>query len=519
VSGVVVLDGQATAVDAALTPMPIEPILTYAEHDAGPVSPGDAVSMSISLTNIGAGVANGVSTVLSTEDAYVSITQASSLFPTIAVFGDTQSSSTEYEFDILPGCPIYNEITFQIDVTADGGYAETLFFDMPVGQPVDGFESGDFSALPWNHSGNTDWQIVTNAKSEGSYAAQSGAITHSQFSQISIAAEVISPGRITFSYEVSSEFGWDFLEFYIDELRMGAWSGEIPWTDASYEVSTGSHTFSWKYVKDMAVSAGRDWAGIDFIVFPLLAIDPVIITESIPDWTVGQFYSQLLSAQYGIGVLSWSDVEGDLGGTGLGLTPDGILDGTPTVTGLIQFTAGVNDQLTGSDEKLLSLTINPSPSILTDQIPDGRKDETYSFFLTSDGGTAPLVFSDRDNDLAPSGLVLTTAGELSGVPTAGGTFDFIARLQDGAGATVEKPLSIIIDAGCCTEPTMGNVDCEGLIDIADVTRLIQVLFITLDDPCCDEEADLDLSGVIDVGDLTELIASLFITMEPLPACP
>lgn len=72
---------------------------------------------------------------------------------------------------------------------------------------------------------------------------------------------------------------------------------------------------------------------------------------------------------------------------------------------------------------------------------------------------------------------------------------------------------------CCEPPTVGNINCAGIIDIGDVTVMIQNLFITLANPCCLEEADIDMSGVVDIGDLTSLIASLFITLLPLPACP
>lgn len=72
---------------------------------------------------------------------------------------------------------------------------------------------------------------------------------------------------------------------------------------------------------------------------------------------------------------------------------------------------------------------------------------------------------------------------------------------------------------CCQGETVGNIDCEGIIDIGDVTVAIQKMFITLDEFCCEDEVDIDSSGLIDIGDLTLLITALFITLEPLPSCP
>jgi hypothetical protein len=67
---------------------------------------------------------------------------------------------------------------------------------------------------------------------------------------------------------------------------------------------------------------------------------------------------------------------------------------------------------------------------------------------------------------------------------------------------------------------MGNVDCEGIVDIGDVTELTALLFIRVGDPfCCEDEADLDYNGDIDIGDLTILINRLFISVTDPPPCP
>ena len=71
---------------------------------------------------------------------------------------------------------------------------------------------------------------------------------------------------------------------------------------------------------------------------------PQIITETLPDWTVGQPYSQQLQATGGTGILTWSDKYGDLIGTGLTLSATGLLSGTPLASGQISFTAEVTDE-------------------------------------------------------------------------------------------------------------------------------------------------------------------------------
>ena len=73
---------------------------------------------------------------------------------------------------------------------------------------------------------------------------------------------------ISFFYKVSSEGSYDYLRFYIDNSEMGAWSGEVSWTEAVYPVSSGEHTFRWVYDKDGSVDSGSDRGWIDYIVFP-----------------------------------------------------------------------------------------------------------------------------------------------------------------------------------------------------------------------------------------------------------
>ena len=76
-----------------------------------------------------------------------------------------------------------------------------------------------------------------------------------------------------------------------------------------------------------------------------------------------------------------------------------------------------------------------------------------------------------------------------------------------------------IPGGCCVG-TSGNVDGDPseIIDIGDITALIDYLFISFAVPECLAEANVDgdPSGVIDIGDVTALIDYLFISFA-LPA--
>lgn len=81
-------------------------------------------------------------------------------------------------------------------------------------------------------------------------------------------------GQISFFYRVSSEANNDFLKFYLNGALQGQWSGTTSWALASYNVSSGTNTFRWEYVKDGTVIGGSDCAWIDHIAWPELTTNP-----------------------------------------------------------------------------------------------------------------------------------------------------------------------------------------------------------------------------------------------------
>ena len=188
---------------------------------------------------------------------------------------------------------------------------------------------------------------------------QSGNITDNKNSSLFIETNIINDDILSFYYKVSSETGGDYLSFYIDDDLVGSYSGEINWIKSSFNLSAGPHTFLWKYEKNGSVSSGNDAAWVDYIIFPELISEPIISTEFLPNWEVNNPYSQQLEAISAIGVLNWVDKYNDLSGTGLTVSSDGLVSGTPISEGTINFTAEVTDEISGTDEKLFSFEINP----------------------------------------------------------------------------------------------------------------------------------------------------------------
>lgn len=132
----------------------------------------------------------------------------------------------------------------------------------------EGFETGNFSANPWVNTSAIPWTVQSSEKYAGNYAAKSGAIEHSQQTNLSIMLNVAQAGNITFYYKVSSQNNKDYLRFLIDGVQQGQWSGTVGWASASFPVTAGTHIFTWRYIKNQNNSSGSDCTWIDNIQFP-----------------------------------------------------------------------------------------------------------------------------------------------------------------------------------------------------------------------------------------------------------
>jgi murein tripeptide amidase MpaA len=513
IHNVVVTNNAGTRLDIALDPLPVYPNLQYVSHDGGLINPGNGVSMHLTLKNNGAGSAVNTIGTLTTGDAYVTITQNYSGYPEIAALGGTAASSDLYAFSVSPSCPMYHQADFSLLVTADGGYTDTVTFSLNIGQVAEDFETGNFAAMAWQMSGSLPWTITTTSPYQGTYCARSGAIGNSLSSIMSITLNVTTSGTISFHYRVSSESGWDYLRFYDNGVEKAKWSGEVPWTEAGFAVSAGTHTFSWRYTKDGSGIGGSDCAWVDLIVFPPIATAPVITTTALPDWTAGFPLSQQLAASGGTGTLTWSDKNGNLTGTGLNLSSTGLLSGTPAAAGGISFTARVVDGAGGSDDQLLSFTVNPALAITTDSLPDGLVGQLYSQSLSVTGGTGAKSWGDKDGGLSGTGLSLSPAGVVSGTVASVQDISFTAKVQDGIGSSTEKLFTFSI------APTYicGDANDDGLINSGDAVFIVAYIFRGGAAPHWLAAADATGEGSITVGDAVYLIAYIF-RAGPAPKC-
>lgn len=142
---------------------------------------------------------------------------------------------------------------------------------------ADTFGSGDLSRLPWTVGGANGWSV---GLVDGQYVAQSGPIGNGQTSSL-ILITYLYDGTGAFDCRVSSEEGWDWLEFYVDGKRLGRWSGDVLWQTFMFPVSEGRRILEWRYVKDNNYSEGLDRAFVDNVYVPLQKPEPPNVRPSI----------------------------------------------------------------------------------------------------------------------------------------------------------------------------------------------------------------------------------------------
>ncbi len=160
VTGITVVDRQSTRVDVALTALPDDPLLHFVEYDGSAAYPDDDASINITLTNLGAGIATGVTGVLSSTDEFITVTQATSSFPTIGALGGEATSTTAYEFHIDAECPLFHEASFTLSLTDDDTYSDDVTFSYLVGDRVVIFADDFSSNQGWTGLGGVgEWTI------------------------------------------------------------------------------------------------------------------------------------------------------------------------------------------------------------------------------------------------------------------------------------------------------------------------------------------------------------------------
>ena len=147
----------------------------------------------------------------------------------------------------------------------------------------------------------------------GTYCIKSGNYQIDEsISTLTAIVNFVGEGSISFRYRINSESCCDKGCFFIDgNKKMNEQGGSVNWTTVTYDVTAGSHSFEWKYSKDVSVSNGDDAFFVDDIVikdFATASIDPY-------SYTYGQTCDILAVPEEYCYLINWTDENNNEAGT------------------------------------------------------------------------------------------------------------------------------------------------------------------------------------------------------------
>ena len=221
-------------------------------------------------------------------------------------------------------------------------------------------------------------------------------------------------------------------------LSLGT-SGEI----TGSPMTSGNSSFTVK-VKDTGSGSATRALSINIAAAPVS-----ITTTSLLSGEVGIPYSQTLQASGGTGSYTWSITSGTLP-HGLTLNSSGRISGTPTAASTASFSVKVSDSAAGTSTAAMTLTVVPALTSAACSAGTGVVGQAYSATLSASGGTPPYAWTLASGQL-PAGLTLNPAsGQISGTPSAAGTFSFGIKVSDQNSATSISNCTVLISAPAAT---------------------------------------------------------------------
>lgn len=202
--------------------------------------------------------------------------------------------------------------------------------------------------------------------------------------------------------------------------------------------ATGSYTFTVTATDAQGCAGEREYTVI--IGCPTIALNPA----SLPDGTVGSAYSQAITSVGGTSPYTFAVTAGALPG-GLTLSTSGVLSGSFTGVGSFSFTITSTDAQGCTGSKAYSLTVECAlVTVEPASLSDGTVGSAYSETLSADGDTPPTTFTVSSGAL-PAGLSLSSAGVLSGTPTASGSFNFSITALDAQGCSGNRNYTLLVN--------------------------------------------------------------------------
>ncbi|MCX6460785.1 MAG: putative Ig domain-containing protein [Actinobacteria bacterium] len=417
-------------------------------------------SLPAGLTVTTGGVLSGTPTVAGTSTFTLSVTDN---------FGRTESKPMQLLVTASP--PLAIVTTTLSDGTIGLGYAQLLEATGGVGARTWSVSSGPLPAglildsdgtlhgTPTS-AGSTDFTVRVDTATES--ATQS--LTLVVNPQLVITTDSLPDGATLAAYSTTltatggSPYTWVLTAGLLPAGLNLATDGTISGTPGG----AGVASFTVTVTDNLGRTESKRFA-LGISQTPALTIT----TSALDEGEVDAAYTEMVQATGGVGARTWSLLSGSLP-AGLSLHSDGTLTGVPTTAGTSTFTVKVVAGVSNTT-KSLTLTVRPQLAITTVTVPSGATLVAYSTTLAATGGTS-YTWAVTAGSL-PVGLSLSSAGVLSGTPSAAGASTFTATVTDNLGRTQARPFALDIAQSPALAVVTTTLD-DGEVGLAYTVELL-----------------------------------------------
>lgn len=233
----------------------------------GNINPGESCVLRVTTRNAGHAAAHNVMSHLVCTYEHATLLNSDAAIGEIAAGANAIS---EFQIRIGEQVPEPFIIPFIHQVEAGSrSFTDTLF--VFVSRCTEDFETGDFSRYSWTNSSQA-WTVGTTNPYDGSYCAISKS-GMSMGNKCSLSLSITATADDSISYyrryqAVSSWFGSDEFNFYIDNVSQEAIQESCGWERVSFPISAGTHTIKFEFARN-AYSQTSSVAAVDHITFPI----------------------------------------------------------------------------------------------------------------------------------------------------------------------------------------------------------------------------------------------------------
>ncbi|MES2835159.1 MAG: IPT/TIG domain-containing protein [Pseudomonadota bacterium] len=334
---------------------------------------------------------------------------------------------------------VTNNAAASVTGTAEGGSTVTVFVDGAVAgtATADGSGNWSFTTAPLSQGAHTVRATATDPTGNTSPSSATNSFT---YSPLSITGGVLAGGQVGVSYSAAITASGGVTP-YSFALTGGALPAGV--SLASDGALSGTPTASGVYSFSVTATDQNSLTATGVFNITIAAPAPPVAdpetTTVTPTPGGGPTNIDLSGSVEGAASIQivTPPAKGTVTVNGLGVvyTPEPGFFGTVTFTySAVGFSNGGAPGAVSAPATVTITIPDPVLAFPGGALPAGTAATAYSQTLSASGGTAPYTYALTAGAL-PAGITLSSAGVLSGTPTAGGNFSFSVTATDSSTGT------------------------------------------------------------------------------------